>query len=74
METIYSYIYYIYSYPFKKRRQRASKQSAMEVLAERYAKKLSLKRRSWTSGNKSWIFKQKIEEQERKARLELELE
>ena len=46
----------------------------MEVLAERNAKKLALKKRSWTSGNKSWIFKQKVEEQERKARLELELE
>ena len=63
--------------PSKKRRQRASKQSAMEVLEEKYAKKAELKKEELDLRRQELNFKKKkfeVEEQERIARLELELE
>ena len=65
---IYTYITYSAA-PSKKRKQRASKLSAMDVLAEKYAKKAALKKEKLDLRKQELDF-QKIkfdaEEQERK--------
>ena len=71
LETIYLYTYITYSAtPSNRRKQRASKLSAMDVLAEKYAKKAALKKEKLDLRKQELDF-QKIkfdaEEQEKKS-------